>query len=102
LLSTIMVVVGAILLLTPGVLTDALGIFLLVPLSRRWLAQHLRQALERSAFFHLEQMNVEPGVSGSPFTARSPAHAAQEPVIIDAVVVEKPSAKSEGKEPPSS
>ena len=101
LLSTAMVVVGGILLLTPGVFTDVLGILLLVPLSRRWLAQHLRQALERSAAFHLQQMHIEPGIAENPFTARPPPYAAQEDVIIDAEVIEKPSAKSESEEPSS-
>ena len=43
----VLVLVGAVLLLTPGVLTDVVGIFLLVPFTRRIAAKRVRRALER-------------------------------------------------------
>ncbi|MCB9596595.1 MAG: FxsA family protein [Sandaracinaceae bacterium] len=46
-LSGILVLVGAVLLVTPGVLTDVTGIALLVPPSRRFVAKHLRGYLEK-------------------------------------------------------
>ncbi len=46
-LSGALVLVGAVLLISPGVLTDVTGLFLLVPPTRRWVAARLRRALER-------------------------------------------------------
>ncbi len=46
-LSAALVLVGGVLLVTPGVLTDATGFLLLVPPTRRWVAARLRRALER-------------------------------------------------------
>jgi UPF0716 protein FxsA len=39
-----LVLVGSILLITPGVLTDVTGIFLFIPPVRRWLAPRVKQA----------------------------------------------------------
>jgi UPF0716 family protein affecting phage T7 exclusion len=38
--------VGGVLLITPGVLTDVVGLLLLVPLSRHWVAARVRHQLE--------------------------------------------------------
>jgi UPF0716 protein FxsA len=38
---------GGALLLTPGVLTDFVGLALLLPLTRRWFARRLRRAFEK-------------------------------------------------------
>jgi UPF0716 protein FxsA len=46
-LSGALVLVGGVLLVTPGVLTDVVGFLLLIPPTRRWLAARLRRALER-------------------------------------------------------
>ena len=46
-LSGILVLVGAVLLVTPGVLTDATGIALLIPPSRRFIAKYVRAFLEK-------------------------------------------------------
>lgn len=42
----ILILVAALLLLTPGILTDAVGFFLLVPLTRRWLVVLIRKRIE--------------------------------------------------------
>jgi UPF0716 protein FxsA len=46
-LDGISVLAGGILLLTPGILTDALGFALLFPASRRWILRRLRRKLEQ-------------------------------------------------------
>ena len=46
-LNGALVLVGGVLLIAPGVITDAVGLFLLIPPTRRWIAAGLRRALER-------------------------------------------------------
>jgi len=46
-LSGLMVLVGGVFLITPGVLTDVLGFALMLPASRRWIANHIRRRMER-------------------------------------------------------
>jgi UPF0716 protein FxsA len=46
-LGGLLVLVGGVLLVTPGVLTDLVGFLLLLPPSRRWIARRLRRVLER-------------------------------------------------------
>ncbi len=46
-LSGALVLIGGLLLIVPGVITDVLGLFLLIPPTRRWVAARLRRALER-------------------------------------------------------
>ncbi|HSW09291.1 MAG TPA: FxsA family protein [Bacillota bacterium] len=41
-----LILIGGILLVTPGFLTDAAGLLLLVPAVRRWIRRWLRRALE--------------------------------------------------------
>ena len=43
----VLVLAGSIFLMTPGVLTDAFGLALLLPPSRRWMARHVRKYLRR-------------------------------------------------------
>lgn len=45
-LSGVLVLVGGALLVAPGVLTDVVGILLLVPPTRRWIARIVRRRLE--------------------------------------------------------
>lgn len=47
LLDGISVLVGGAFLLTPGILTDIAGLFLLLPPSRRWIQRRVRARLER-------------------------------------------------------
>lgn len=46
-LSGALVLVGGLLLIVPGVITDVLGFFLLIPPTRRWVVGRLHRALER-------------------------------------------------------
>ncbi len=50
LLDGALVLTGAILLLTPGFFTDFLGIFFLIPATRKLLKQWLRRRLEKALF----------------------------------------------------
>ncbi|MEM9456057.1 MAG: FxsA family protein [Myxococcota bacterium] len=45
-ISSVLVLVGGVLLVTPGVMTDVTGLLLLVPWSRRWIAGVVRSRLE--------------------------------------------------------
>jgi UPF0716 protein FxsA len=47
LVSAALVWVGGVLLIIPGFLTDAMGLFLLLPPARRWLSGRFRRGLER-------------------------------------------------------
>lgn len=46
-LSGALVLVGGVLLVTPGVITDGVGFLLLIPVTRRFIAARLRRGLER-------------------------------------------------------
>lgn len=46
-LSGLLVLVGGVLLVTPGVLTDVVGLFLFIPPTRRWVASWFRRRIER-------------------------------------------------------
>ncbi len=46
-LSGALVLVGGVLLVTPGVITDVVGFLLLIPPTRRFIAARLRRVLER-------------------------------------------------------
>jgi UPF0716 protein FxsA len=48
LLSGVLVLAGGVLLVLPGFITDVLGLLLVLPPTRRWLARLLRRRLERS------------------------------------------------------
>lgn len=46
-IASVLVLVGGILLVTPGVLTDVVGLSLLIPAARRLLAARIRNTLEK-------------------------------------------------------
>ena len=48
LLDGLLILIGAITLLTPGLLTDTLGFLLLLPPTRRYFARRLRDRVERA------------------------------------------------------
>ncbi|MCA9707726.1 MAG: FxsA family protein [Myxococcales bacterium] len=50
--SSLLVLVGGVLLVTPGVVTDVTGLLLLVPWSRRWVAEVVRRRLEHRLHVH--------------------------------------------------
>lgn len=67
--SAVLVLVGGILLVTPGVLTDLCGLLLMVPRTRKWLVSWVSQRVERGiANGHV---HVVGGVGG-PFGPQSP------------------------------
>lgn len=47
-LSGVLLLLGGALLITPGVLTDALGLLLLIPFTRRWLAAQIAARMQRA------------------------------------------------------
>ena len=47
LLDGILILVAGVVLLTPGLITDAVGFVLLIPVSRNWIKAWLRRLLER-------------------------------------------------------
>jgi len=50
LLDGALIVAGGLLLLTPGLITDAVGLALLIPVSRRWIRRALVSRLRRRLF----------------------------------------------------
>ncbi len=47
LVEAALVLLGGVLLVTPGVMTDLVGIVFILPWSRRWIAGHVRSAIDR-------------------------------------------------------
>ena len=83
-ISSVLVLVGGVLLVTPGVVTDAMGLVLLLPWTRRWIAGVIRRRLE-------QRMGVQ-GIVGDPsmFVGTSDAFGMNGPPgsVIDVEVVE--------------
>ncbi len=61
LLEAVALVIGGVLLLTPGLVTDAVGFFCLLPPTRRWLVQRV---LARMAIRYGPVNNAPPGSAG--------------------------------------
>lgn len=61
--SGVLVLVGGVLLVTPGVLTDAAGLALLVPVTRRLIARQLTRRLERAIANGTVQVIRMPGAA---------------------------------------
>ena len=59
-ISSVLVLVGGVLLVTPGVVTDAMGLLLLVPWTRRLVADAVRHRLERR--FGIQGLVNEPSM----------------------------------------
>lgn len=80
-ISSLLVLVGGVLLVTPGVVTDVTGLLLLVPFSRRIVADILRKRLEHR--FQLQGMAAGPAAFMNMGANMGPG---QGPVIdVDAV-----------------
>jgi UPF0716 protein FxsA len=75
LLSGVLVLAGGVLLVIPGVITDVLGVFLLIPPARRWVMARLRRALERRMKDGTVRVTVSGGVG---FRGAPPS---QDPVV---------------------
>jgi UPF0716 protein FxsA len=60
--SSLLVLIGGVLLVTPGVLTDVTGLALLIPPTRRAIAGWLRNYVQR----RFEVQTIAPGISANP------------------------------------
>jgi UPF0716 protein FxsA len=89
LVSAALVLAGAVLLATPGVLTDVVGLVLLVPVSRRPIARLVRHALEGRVQRAVEQGRIQVNVVdfGGATRARPEPHG--EVIDAEAEVVEE-------------
>lgn len=68
LVEGVLVLVGGVLLITPGVITDLTGFFLIAAPTRRWLAPRIKQWV-------VARINILPGVQfGSPTAGRGASH----------------------------
>jgi len=119
LLGGVLALAGGVLLVLPGLVTDALGLFLVLPPTRRWVARLLRRRLERSiraghvrvvstgSWGHVGQVNhsvrieTEPRVSSGP---RLPSSATprRDTDVVDAEVDAEVEQEAPPRRPPSS
>ena len=83
--STLLLVVGSVLLVTPGLFTDVIGFALLIPGSRRPIAKILSDYLQRSAFFQVQ--NGMPFTTHTAYGAGFSPHNPEEEIVIEAEVV---------------
>lgn len=88
-LGGVLVLVGGVLLITPGVLSDVTGLALLFPPSRRFIAKHVQQRMEKRMaqgqpafqFVHFGAADV--------FRHARPAHGYGDVIDTDGEVVEE-------------
>jgi UPF0716 protein FxsA len=59
-ISSVLVLLGGVLLVTPGVVTDVMGLFLLLPWTRRLVANVVRKRLEQR--FSVQGLMADPSV----------------------------------------
>jgi UPF0716 protein FxsA len=67
-LGGVLVLLGSVLLITPGILTDVVGLALLLPWTRRALAPIVRRAIER----RMQAGTIRVETYGAGFGARAP------------------------------
>jgi len=91
--SSLLVLVGGVLLVTPGVVTDATGLLLLVPWSRRLVAGVVRTRLERRFSVHSFVPDPQVFMAGGPPPGQSQTRGA----VIDVDVVETDGSADEGE-----
>ena len=74
-LDGVLVLVGAALLMLPGILSDVVGVLLLIPVTRAWLARPIKRAVDRRLQAgQLRIMNAGwPGQGASPDGWRPPS-----------------------------
>lgn len=72
----LLVLVGSILLITPGVITDVVGFLFLVPMTRRWLAPRIRTWVLSKVHFQVMTPTRSPWGQG-PDRAESPSPPAE-------------------------
>lgn len=86
-ISSVLVLVGGVLLVTPGVVTDVTGLLLLVPWTRRLVANAIRTRLERR--FAVQHLVADPSLFGMGMGGFEDM-AAPRGSVIDVDVVEAP------------
>lgn len=95
--SSLLVLVGGVFLVTPGVLTDVAGILLLVPWTRRWVAAVIRRQLEHR---FAAQAGPLGGLGMDGVLGRSDLFAgAPQGTVIDVDVVDAPPPTADGSRP---
>lgn len=89
--SSLLVLVGGVLLVTPGVVTDAMGLVLLLPWTRRWVAAAIRQRLEQRFALQQAMMGGPVLLDMGAFGRAAPFDAAAGPrgSVIDVDAVEQ-------------
>lgn len=85
-ISSLLVLVGGVLLVTPGVLTDITGLLLLIPWSRRGVASMLRSRLEHR--FEMHSFGPGPAMGGPWGPMGGPGAQGPHGPVIDVDVVE--------------
>jgi UPF0716 protein FxsA len=87
-MASLLVLLGGVLLVIPGVVTDALGLVLLLPWTRRWVAASIRRRLEQRFAMQQTMMGgplLDPSSfgAGAPFDAPGPRRS-----VIDVEAIE--------------
>ncbi|MCH9686419.1 MAG: FxsA family protein [Deltaproteobacteria bacterium] len=82
--SSLLVLVGGVLLVTPGVVTDATGLLLLIPWTRRWVAAFVRKRMEHRIQVH----SFVPGPEAFMGAGMAGPDAAPTGAVIDVDVVD--------------
>ena len=80
-LDGVLVLAGGALLVTPGVLTDIVGLLMLIPPTRRFIARRVRGLVDRAIETGRVQVVTSSTVSGGPFAPPPDAHARRPNVI---------------------
>ncbi len=88
LVSAALVLAGAVLLAAPGVLTDAVGLVLLVPASRRPIAKWVRHALEGKMQRAVEQGRVQVNVVSFGGSAQARPEPSGDVIDVEAEVID--------------
>lgn len=88
-ISSVLVLVGGVLLVTPGVVTDVTGLLLLLPWTRRWVANAIRKRLEER--LAVQEVGGDPGLftgMGERFDTGRPRGSVIDVDVVETDVVE--------------